>query len=72
MQSVTKIHHNVHIDGLGIHRPRRDDVLSNEPPFRASVRCDEPVPHRTARLFAIWRTGGGVAAANALRYMEVK
>jgi hypothetical protein len=23
-------------------------------------------------LFAIWRTGGGVTAANALRYMEVK
>jgi predicted phage gp36 major capsid-like protein len=23
-------------------------------------------------LFAIWRTGGGVTAANALRYLEVK
>jgi hypothetical protein len=22
-------------------------------------------------LFAIWRTGGGVTAANALRYMEI-
>jgi hypothetical protein len=33
---------------------------------------DEPLPHRTARLFAIWRTGRGVLAANALRYMENK
>jgi HK97 family phage major capsid protein len=24
------------------------------------------------RGLAIWRTGGGVAAANALRYMEIK
>jgi HK97 family phage major capsid protein len=29
-------------------------------------------PPGSRGLFAIWRTGGGVTATNALRYLEVK